>query len=65
MPNRADRRRAKSKKRGGSQKAHAHMLSKLNAERYERELFQMLKKKREETNEKRIKVGRFTWWYRY
>ena len=51
MPNRADRRRAKSKKRGGSQKAHAHMLSKLNAERYERELFQMLKKKREETNE--------------
>ena len=51
MPNRADRRRAKSKKRGGSQKSHSYMLSKLNAERNERELFQMLKKSREETDE--------------
>ncbi len=51
MPNRADRRRAKSKKRGGSQKAHAHMTSKLNAERNERELVQMLRKKVRETNE--------------
>lgn len=51
MPNRAERRRAKSNKKGGSQVSHSYMLSKLNAERSERELFQMLKKSREGTNE--------------
>jgi hypothetical protein len=46
MPNRANRRRAKSKKRGGTQKAHSYLLGKINAEQDEKKIFEASTKAR-------------------